>query len=86
MSKNRDKVVLEVEVDKEYYSLIKEYSDFIDESETTVVNGLLDFMLQDYASKYNHLKQGYKKMSKINLEISQEFIESENEVFNRIGD
>lgn len=86
MSKKRDTVVLKVEVDKEYYSLIKEYSDVIDDPEANVVNRLFDFMLHDYASKYHHLKQGYKQMSKTNLEISQAFIESENEAFNRIDD
>lgn len=86
MDKKQEKIVLEVEVDEECYSVIQEYSDFIDDTETNVLNRLVNYTLREYAVKYDNLKQGYKNMGKINLEISRAFTESENEAFNRIDD
>lgn len=84
MSEDRRKVVLEV--NKECYSLVEEYSEYVNESERNVLNRLLNYTLEEYADKYKKLKKGYKKMGQINLEISQAFTASENEVFNRIDD
>ncbi|MDN6195556.1 MAG: hypothetical protein L0I93_03580 [Atopostipes suicloacalis] len=84
MSEVNKKVLLEV--DKNCYSLIEEYSRYMEESEDKILNRLLDHSLRECAIKYINLKQGYKEMGKRNLEISKEFIVSENEVFNRIDD
>ena len=84
MKENTRKVTLEV--DEYCYSLVEEYSDYINDSEKKVLNRVLNDTLKDYADVYYNLKQGYQKMSKINLEISKAFTDSENEVFNHIED
>ncbi len=84
MSNNSRKIV--VEVDAKLYSLLKEYSDYSNQSEERVLNRLIDYSLKEYADKYLDLKQGYIEMGKINLEISNAFTDSENEAFDQIID
>lgn len=84
MSDNKKKVTLKV--DNEYYSLVKEYSDYTNKSEQYILNRLVNHSLEKYAQKYEALKRGYLKMGEINLEISKAFTASENEAFNQIDD
>lgn len=84
MSNNSRKIV--IEVDAKLYSLLKEYSDYSNQSEEDVLNRLIDYSLKEYADKYTDLKQGYIEMGKINLEISNAFTDSENEAFDQIID
>ena len=72
-----------LKVDAEYYSLVKEYSEYTNKSEEYILNRLINHSLKGYAKKYGDLKNGYQKMAEINLEISKAFTESDNEAFNR---
>ena len=67
-----------LKVDAEHYSLVKEYSEYANQSEQYVLNRLLNHSLKGYAKQYADLKKGYKKMAEINLKISEDF--------NRIND
>lgn len=73
-----------LKIDEDYHSLIEEFSEYTEESEKKMLNRLLNESLRKCASKYNHLKNGYKEMGKKNLAISREFIVSENEALNRV--
>lgn len=84
MSEKNRKVILEV--DEDFYTIVEEYSSYMNKSEKNVLNQLLDYSLKEYARKYTNLKKGYQKMGKMNLEISKAFAVSENEAFNRIDD
>lgn len=84
MSDKKKKFMLKV--DDEHYSLLKEYSEYTNQSEQHILNRLVDHSLREYAQMYRDLKKGYLKMGEINLEISQAFTDSENEAFNRMDD
>ncbi|MDN6161956.1 MAG: hypothetical protein L0I79_04190 [Atopostipes sp.] len=84
MSGKNKKVLLEV--DEDCYSIVEEYSHYMNKSEKNVLNQLLDYSLKEHMSKYIDLKEGYQEMGKINLEISRAFIIPENEAFNRRDD
>lgn len=84
MQESSRKVTLKV--DKDCYSLVEEYSDYIDDTEKNVLSRVLNDTLRDYASKYRELKQGYQEMAQTNLEISRAFRDSENEAYDRIDD
>lgn len=77
---------ISLNVDEDCYSLIEEYSSYVNESERKILSRLLNYSLKEYAHKYINLKQGYQEMAKTNLEISKAFRLSENEAFNRIYD
>lgn len=80
MSDKSKEVTLKVAA--EYYTLIKEYSEYSNKSEQYVLNRLIEHSLKEYADKYANLKTGYQKMAEINLEISKAFAASDNEAFN----
>lgn len=84
MHESSRKVTLRV--DEDCYSLVEEYSDYINDTGKNVLSRVLNDTLRDYASKYKDLKQGYQEMAKMNLEISRAFRDSENEAYNRIDD
>ena len=75
-----------LKIDEDCYSLVEEYSDYIDDTEKNVLNRVLNEALRDYANVYSDLKKGYQEMAKTNLEISRAFIDSENEAYQRIDD
>ena len=76
---------LVVEIDAQTYSLIEEYSRYMNQENKKVVNYLLNRSLQEFVDNYQDLKRGYIEMANINLEISDAFTVSENEVFNHIN-
>lgn len=82
MSEETKKMVVEIE--EETYSVIEEFSAYINEDEDKVVDFLLKEALSEFIDKYKSLKNGYVEMGNINLEISNEFSVSENEALNRI--
>ncbi len=75
---------LVVEIDAQTYSLIEEYSRYMNQENKKVVNYLLNQSLKEFVTNYQNLKKGYVEMASINLEISDAFTVSENEAFNRI--
>lgn len=75
---------LVVEIDAQTYSLIEEYSRYMNQENKKVVNYLLNQSLKEFVTNYQNLKKGYVDMASINLEISDAFTVSENEAFNRI--
>lgn len=80
MAEDSKKVV--VEIDETTYSLIEEYSEYMNEEENKVVNYLMKQTLNDFVDKYTNLKKGYVEMGNLNLEISKAFTVSENEALN----
>jgi hypothetical protein len=75
---------LVVEIDAQTYSLIEEYSRYMNQENKKVVNYLLNQSLKEFVTNYQNLKKGYVDMASINLEISDAFTVSENEAFNCI--
>ena len=82
MSEETKKMVVEIE--EETYSVIEEFSAYINEDEDKVVDFLLKEALSEFIDKYKKKKNGYVEMGNINLEISNEFSVSENEALNHI--
>ena len=82
MSEETKKMVVEIE--EKTYSVIEEFSAYINEDEDKVVDFLLKEALSEFIDKYKSLKNGYVEMGNINLEISNEFSVSENEALNHI--
>lgn len=82
MSKDAKKMVVEIE--EETYTIIEEFSAYVNEEEGKVVDFLLKEALNEFIDKYTSLKKGYVEMGHINLEISKEFSVSENEALSRI--
>lgn len=79
MEMSEGKKEITVEIDTSLYSVVEEYSASAGVSEKNVVNYLLSNSLDEFSSDYYQLKKGYIEMAKINLEISNAFIASENE-------
>jgi len=84
MSERKKEVI--VEVDTDLYSAVKEYSACAGVSEKNILNYLISTSLNEFSSNYYNLKKGYVEMGKINLEISDAFIASENEAFLKINE
>lgn len=82
MAEDSKKMV--VEIDKATYSVIEEFSEYMNENEDQVVDYLLKRTLNEFVDNYTNLKNGYVEMGNINLEISRAFTVSENEAFNHI--
>lgn len=84
MSEEKKEVTVEIETS--LYSVVEEFCENTGISEENVLNYLVDHSLNEFSSNYYNLKKGYIEMGKINLEISAEFTESENEAFSHIED
>lgn len=84
MSEEKKEVI--VQIDSDIYSAVEEYCEYTGISEENIVNYLVSHSLNEFSSNYYHLKKGYVDMGNINLEISAEFTESENEALSHIED
>lgn len=84
MTKDCKKMTVEVTMNKETYSAIVEYSNYMNYDEENVVSDLINLSLKDFQKKYNNLKNGYVEMGNLNLEISKAFTASENEAYDHV--
>lgn len=84
MTKDCKKMTVEVTMNKETYSAIVEYSNYMNYDEENVVSDLINLSLKDFQKKYNNLKNGYVEMGNLNLEISKAFTASENEAYGHV--
>ncbi len=79
-----DSKKLVIEIDQSTYSVIEEFSEYMNEKEEKVIDYLLKQTLDEFVDNYTNLKNGYVEMGKLNLEISRAFTVSENEALDHI--
>ena len=74
----------EVEIDAVSYEAIKAFSEEYNYDDDVIVNYIMENSLKKYVRKYEEMKNGYMEMSKLNLEISNDFAVSEHEALHYI--
>lgn len=74
----------EITVNDEAYSVIKHISEEYNITEHEIVDYIMRGALEEYVRGYEAMKNGYKEMGKLNLEISNAFAVSEHEALHYI--
>lgn len=69
-----------LEIDKETYTAFKEYCKESQFDQNEIVEHLMDHFVSDSKSVADQMREGYAEMARLNLEISSEFSDCENEV------
>jgi hypothetical protein len=82
MSDERKKITIEVKADA--YAVLEEYCQQTNQDSEKIAGFLFAKSLEDFADGYENLKNGYREMGQLNLEISDAFTVSENEAFNHV--
>jgi len=68
-----------IEIDQQTYELFKEYCEETDSEKSEIVEDLMQYFLDECMNTMDAMRKGYAEMGSINLEISSEFNNCENE-------
>lgn len=72
-----------IEVDQRTYEMFKEYCEETNSDKSDIMEGLMQYFLEESMNTMDAMRKGYAEMASINLEISSEFNDCEDEAHSR---